>query len=496
MSEIFPIIGQDSKAVVVSSGTQLNFRGKINHILGINPASVNQDRLPIPPLGILYIAAYTRKHGYDQWRIVDNDVIENRTVEEFREDIAWADIVALTGTTAQSKQAMQIAALAKKMGKLVVYGGPHATPTWKETLEMSEVDIVARGEGEVTFLELLNALQEGRNLHTVDGLAFRDADGVPVKTKPRHRNFSLDEIPFPARDLVPVEEYGNKPLVRFSTNERYAHLIMTRGCTDKCEFCNTPNNWGGPVARSAENLFAEMMQVYERYDIKNFHFQDDVFTVNQEIVRTLCYLLIEVRLRKQSKIPFEWSCLVRPDQINYELLCLMKLAGCVQVEVGVESGSEELLKTARKRYTRSIIKQGVEAAQRAGILVYAFFIVGLPGETMDTWRQTVRFAKELGPDGSVWTVLTPYPGTEIYEKREMLEKQNIMKIINPDWTSWLYKTPVVQVGDLTPEMLLRMRNVANRVVNGPDYKGAYRLEAIEYDKIISKKSTLPKETAQ
>ena len=162
MSKIFPIIGQqDSSATGMSSSTQLNFKGKINHILGINPASVNQDRLPIPPLGILYIAAYTRKHGYDQWRIVDNDVIENRTVEEFREDIAWADIVALTGTTAQSKQAMQIAALAKKMGKLVVYGGPHATPTWKETLEMSEVDIVARGEGEVEGKGILRGNRGG-----------------------------------------------------------------------------------------------------------------------------------------------------------------------------------------------------------------------------------------------------------------------------------------------------------------------------------------------
>ena len=85
---------------------------------------------------------------------------------------------------------------------------------------------------------------------------------------------------------------------------------------------------------------------------------------------------------------------------------------------------------------------------------------------MDTWRQTVRFAQELKPDGSVWTVLTPYPGTEIYEKREMFEREGVMRILNPDWTSWLYKTPVVQVGDLTPEMLLRMRNVADRVVNG------------------------------
>ncbi|MEK7557344.1 MAG: cobalamin-dependent protein, partial [Patescibacteria group bacterium] len=210
-------------------------------ILGINPGSVNKDRLPIPPLGILYVAAYARKHGFGQWRIIDNDVIEdNRPVKDFADQMAWADIVALTGTTAQCKQAMEIAAKAKSMGKLVLYGGPHATPAWRETLLRSKVDVVVRGEGEVTFLELLQALESGRNLHEVDGLAFRDANGIPVKTKTRHRNFVLDDIPFPARDLVPTERYGDQPLVRFSTDERYAHLMMTRGCTDKCEFCNTP----------------------------------------------------------------------------------------------------------------------------------------------------------------------------------------------------------------------------------------------------------------
>ncbi len=446
-------------------------------ILGINPGSVNKDRLPIPPLGILYVAAYARKHGFGQWRIIDNDVIEdNRPVKDFADQMAWADIVALTGTTAQCKQAMEIAAKAKSMGKLVLYGGPHATPAWRETLLRSKVDVVVRGEGEVTFLELLQALESGRNLHEVDGLAFRDANGIPVKTKTRHRNFVLDDIPFPARDLVPTERYGDQPLVRFSTDECYAHLMMTRGCTDKCEFCNTPHNWGGPAWRSADNLFSEMMEIYGTYGIKYFHFQDDVFTVNQEVVRSLCYKLIEVRLRKQAPIRFEWSCLVRPDQVNRELLWLMKLAGCVQIEVGVESGSEELLSVVRKRYTKSIIRQAFEDAKWASIRTYAFFIVGLPGETLETWRQSVEFAKELKPNSSVWTVLTPYPGTEIYNKIMRGEEKRV-EIVDPDWTNWRYKNPVIRSGEFGPEDLMRLRDQANLEVNGPGYHGAYRLEA-------------------
>lgn len=439
-------------------------------ILGINPGSVNKDRLPIPPLGILYVAAYARSHGYDQWRVIDNDVIENRSIEEFRDDFAWADIVALTGTTAQCRQAMEIAEAAKKLGKLVIYGGPHATPAWRETLEKIGLDIIVRGEGEITFLELLQAISAGRDLHTVDGLAFCDANGTLVATKPRKRIIELDQLPFPARDLVPVEKYGDKPLVRFSADERYAHLIMTRGCTDKCIFCNTPGNWGMPVARSAENLFTEIMEVWQTYKIRFFHFQDDVFTVNQGIVRDLCYRLIEVRLRNQNRIGFEWSCLARPDQFDYELLSLMKLAGCVQIEIGVESGSDELLKAARKRYDTSVIRRAFDDAKRAGIRTYAFFIVGLPGETKDTWWESVKFAKSLKPAGSVWTVLTPYPGTQAYA-------ENMVEILDDDFWNWLYKRPVVRVGNLDPKTLLHMRNVANRVVNGAGYHGAYRLEA-------------------
>lgn len=477
MNKIIPLVNIDGIATL---SRQVVFPVKWEgqpKFLGWNPGSVNKDRLPIPPLGILYVAAYARKHGYGQWRIIDNDVIEdNRPVNDFAGQIAWADIVALTGTTAQCKQAMEVAAKAKSMGKLVVYGGPHATPAWRETLEMSQVDIVVRGEGEVTFVELLEVLREGGNIERVDGLAFRNAEGIPVKTKTRHRNFSLDEIPFPARDLVPTERYGDRPLVRFSTDERYAHLMMTRGCTDKCEFCNTPNNWGGPTWRSAGNLFAEMMEVHGIYGIKYFHFQDDVFTVNQEVVRDLCYKLIEVRLRKQEQIRFEWSCLVRPDQVNYELLWLMKLAGCVQIEVGVESGSEELLSVARKRYTKKVIRQAFDDARRVGIRTYAFFIVGLPGETMDTWWQSVEFAKELKPDGSVWTVLTPYPGTEIYNKIMRGEEKRV-EIVDPDWTDWRYKNPVIRSGDFGPDDLMRLRDQANLEVNGPSYHGAYRLEA-------------------
>jgi anaerobic magnesium-protoporphyrin IX monomethyl ester cyclase len=445
-------------------------KGKEMNILAVNPIAKNADRLPLPCLGILYIASFARKRGYTNWRLVDNDVVERKSLNELEPDIAWADVVALTGTTAQCQQAMQIAILAKSMGKIVVYGGPHATPTWHLTLEKEpSFDFIAVGEGEETFTELLDALVGGHDVTSIPGLAFRYPDGEIFFTGPRKRNFNLDELPFPARDLLKMDQYGGRPLKRFSgEGYPYAQLIMSRGCTDKCDFCNTPRNWGGPVARSAGNLFAEMLEVYHTYGVRMFHFQDDVFTVNPPIVRALCYLLIEQRMKKNDPIHFEWSCLVRPDQFDYDLLCLMKLAGCVQIEIGVESGSNTLLKASHKRYTRQIIQRAFNDARRAGVPAYAFYIVGLPGETIWTWLESIIFAKFfVRASSSVWTVLTPYPGTRIYA-------ENLVDILDPDFWNWLYKTPVVKVGKLGPKMLWWMRAIANFIVNGPGYTGAYR----------------------
>ncbi len=443
-------------------------KGKEINVLAINPASIGRDRLPLPPLGILYIAAFARQRGYANWRFIDNDVTDHqKTVPELVNDLAWADIVALTGTTAQCRQAIEIADFAKSMGKIVVYGGPHASPTWKETLErVPAIDFVCKGEGEETFTELLDALTTGASLSDIAGLAFRHPQAGIVLPRPRRRNFSLDELPLPARDLLNMEHYGRHPLKRFSGEGfPYVQIIMGRGCTDKCVFCNTPGNWGGPVVRSAANLFAEMLEVYRVYGITMFHFQDDVFTVNRPIVRELCRLLLQERANGGPC--FEWSCLVRPDQFDYELICLMRDAGCVQLEIGVESGSDELLKAARKRYSKDTIRRAFNDAHRAGVAAYAFFIIGLPGETVQTWRESVEFALEIKPSGSVWTVLCPFPGTQAYD-------QKMVEILDPDYQNWLYKRPVIRVGKLGPWQLQRMRNVANRLVNGRDYTGAYR----------------------
>lgn len=426
-------------------------------ILLINPKSGNQDALPIPPLGILYLAAYARGKGYRKIEVIDNNR-ENIPVDELTDRIKAADIIGLTGTTSQFRQAKEIAALAKKYHKLVVVGGPHATALPEEVLKNSEIDIVVIGEGEVTFYEILEAIVAGRGFSDIAGIIFKNNNGI-IKNKDRAFIGNLDELPMPARDLIPLVEYPQRELKRFSG--KFTHMMSSRGCSGKCVFCSSPMMWKYPRFMSAARTFAEMKEIYDKYGIKNIHFQDDSFTMIRARVNELCDLMIK------SGLGFKWSCQARPDCVDYELLKTMAQAGCVQIEFGVESGSQRLLKSAVKGYTKQQIKKAFSEAKRAGLTTYGFFIIGLPGETLITWLESIIFAKSLKLDNCVWTILVPFPGTRVFVDK-------MVEIMDPDYLNWRYKNPVIKVGIFTPRILFIMRRIADILTNGLFNTGTYK----------------------
>lgn len=405
-------------------------------ILFINPISINRDALPIPPLGILYLAAYVREKGYQNIKVVDNNFYDY-SLKVLEQEIKKHDIIAVSGTTSQYKQAVDIAKIAKKNNKISIMGGPHATALPQETAK--HFNYVVIGEGEIALHEIL----QGKHKKGVVQGIFAN----------------LDELPFPARDLIPLLKYGTRELKRFKG--QYTHMMTGRGCISKCTFCSSPLMWKCYRMISVKRVFEEMMFVYKKYGIKNIHFQDDTFTISKKRIMDLCNLII------QSKIPFKWSCQTRPDQIDMELLKKMKKAGCVQIEYGVESGDPKILKTSKKGYTKEQIKKAFELAKQAGIITYGFFIIGLPGETIFTWIKSMIFAKQLKLDSCVWTVLVPFPGTEIFNKK-------LVTILNPDYTYWLYKQPVIKSGYLGPTSLKIMRWIADKYVNGFRNTGTYK----------------------
>lgn len=432
-------------------------------VLFINPKSSNMDALPIPPLGILYLAACVRKNGLGEVTVIDNN-LENKPPEDLLPEITAHDVIGLTGTTSQFKQVKELAALAKKQGKTVVVGGPHATFLADDILRDFAVDVVVSGEGEVTFSEVLEAREGKRNLTDVRGIVFKSGGSI-VKTPPRPLIRNLDEVPFPARDLIPMNRYATRELKRYPG--AYTHMISSRGCSGKCFFCSSPAMWGGPRFRSAQDTFEEMLQIFEQFGIKNIHFQDDAFTSAKRRIHELSRLIIE------SGIDFRWSCQARPDHVNLEMLKDMQKAGCVQIEFGVESGDSRLLKTVQKGYTKEQIRAAFKMAKNAGIATYGFFIIGLPGETLVTWLRSLIFAKSLKMDSCVWTILVPFPGTRIYDEK-------LVEIVEPEFLEWRYKNPVIKSGKFGPSSLAIMRKIADVACNGFFNAGTYSVK-IESD---------------
>lgn len=424
-------------------------------ILFVNPKSVNIDALPVPPLGILYLASYARSRGYADLKVADQ---EFDLFYPLTKEIERADIVAITGTTSQAKNALKVASIAKRFNKLVVFGGSHATFAAEDILRSGNVDIVAIGEGEITFYEILEAARTGKDFSEISGIVFKKNGGI-IETNPRPFIKNLDDIPFPAWDLILFEKYPTRELKRFSGP--FTHVMTSRGCTGKCHFCSSPLLWKYPRFRSAENVFEEMVQIYNRYGIKNIHIHDDAFTLERSRAIEICKLIIS------GGIDFRWSCQARPDTVDYELLKLMKSAGCAQIEFGVESGDEEMLKKVRKGYTKEQIRKAFEEAKRAGLATYGFLIVGLPGETLWTWLKSVIFAKSLKMDNCIWKILIPFPGTRIFEEK-------LVEIIKPDYLEWRYKNAVIKTGRLGPRTLMLMREIADRICNGPFNAGSYK----------------------
>lgn len=426
-------------------------------ILFINPKSINRDGLPIPPLGILSLAAFIRENGYSEIGVLDN-AKKHLNVSEIEREILKYDVVGVTGTTPQYKNAAEIIKIAKKNGKLVVVGGVHATSVFEEVLEQTGADIVVIGEGEETLLEILNCLDSDSDFYNIDGIAFM-CNGEVTKTLSRSFIKDLDSLPFPARDLVDMREYGNKELKRF--DGKYTHMMSSRGCGMHCTFCVSPVMWKYGRFMTAERIFKEMMFIYDEYNIKNIHFQDDNFTSIRRRMLKLCNLI------DNSGIDFKWSCQTRSTNVDEELLKKMKCSGCVQIEYGVESGDAQIIKNIKKKYTKKQVKRAFDITRKVGIFTYGFFIIGLPGETILTWLKTIFFAIRLRMSGCAWSVLIPFPGTEIYNKK-------LVTIIDDDYVNWLYKKPVIRVGIFGPMMLNIMRWIADRCTNGLFNTGTYK----------------------
>ncbi|HUT34030.1 MAG TPA: radical SAM protein [Planctomycetota bacterium] len=372
------------------------------------------------PTGLAYLAAALRKAGHDvrvhsreEQLIKDGfdwdraDARLRALLEEFR-----PGVVGLSVTTPAMPEAATLARLAKEAcgeATLVVLGGPHATALPERTLaECAQVDAVVLGEGEGTLVELA----ERGPRDDVAGICFR-RDGHPERTAPRPRVRDLDTLGPVPYDLFDMEHYTARDrwMVRWLP-VRATNLRTSRGCPNTCHFCAGHLVSGlGVRFHSVGYVIEQMRLAVERFGVEAIHFEDDTLGASRPRLLELCEAIRRADLHRRVT----WDALLRANQADPEALRAMKAAGCFQVEFGFESGSDAMLRALNKNTTVEMNLRAARLAREAGLRIYADIMVGLPGETEDDLRATLRFVRHTRPEVLSFARLYPLPGTAIHE---------------------------------------------------------------------------------
>jgi anaerobic magnesium-protoporphyrin IX monomethyl ester cyclase len=404
-----------------------------------------------PPLGLAYIAANMRKEGLD----VDMaDCTFNMTMESLMERIrAYApDIVGVSLVTSNLREFREIVGRIRSFNRdiKIIAGGPHPSVMPQETLRDYGVDIVIIGEGEHTMVDIVRALEKGRPLSTVRGIAYGKGKAFR-RTPPRPPIEDLDSLPFPARDMLPMKNYIGAMSGRSSwTVPRPSTTIIgSRGCPYNCTFCATKLIHGRRIRlRSAKNFVDEIEHLVEVYGVKGLWFNDDSFTVDRKWVLDIFAEL------KERKIDIGWGCNTRVNLVDAGLLKTMKQNGCRLISYGVESGVQDVLNKYLKKGTLlSHIEKTFRLTAKTGIFSHATFMVGIPGETLDDMKKSIEFAKRIEPDAINVSIATPLPGTEFLD---MCRSMGTLDMLDWEELDYMFRG-VVNTADFTSEDARRMQ---------------------------------------
>jgi anaerobic magnesium-protoporphyrin IX monomethyl ester cyclase len=398
---------------------------------------------PFIPLGLAYLGAVAERAGH-QVTIIDCQA-ERLSYENFRNRISQipSDVVGVTSTTLLYNSAKEILTITKEThpNTITMIGGSHVS-FWDENAlnECPSIDVIVRREGEVTFIELLQAVEEKKSFAGILGTTIRASDGKMIRNEDRPFFEDLDSLPFPAFHLLPLDSFHRMGKTIFP-------LTTSRGCVQWCDFCSTVRMFGRRYSmRSPKNVVDEMEMLYKKYGETQFTFYDDAFTVNRDHVIKMCEDI------KARKLNVTWDCETRVDMVDKELLTIMKNAGCITVWFGVESGSEKILAQMNKKIKLEQTRQAFKVAQKVGLMTIASAVIGFPGETEETAWETINFINSLNPDDIGCYVATPYPGTPMYDQ---VIKNGWLRIT--DFDKYDTATPTFETPSINIEHLAKIR---------------------------------------
>ncbi|MFA5333172.1 MAG: radical SAM protein [Candidatus Nanoarchaeia archaeon] len=375
----------------------------------------------LPPLGIAQLASYLRERKFTVGLI--DAIALDYTVEKLIEEITKLKpkVVGFSALTSNFNRAVEAAKAVKKKFPeiLTLIGGHHASILPIEVLKQNKCfDILVFGEGELTSLKIMNSykktkwnlkkfLSDYKILDKINGVVYRKK-GKVIKNKEPDLIKNLDDLPYVARDLLPMEKYI--PLPNQYKRKPVINMVVIRGCPFNCSFCSNNAVFGRKIrAMSPKRVVKEIKDVIRDYKAKEISFWDDMMTVNKKWMNDFCNLLIK------DKVNITWTCYSRVDTINLEMLKLMKKAGCWNIFFGYESGNQELLNNINKGTTLKQIEQANRWCKEAGIEIRASFMIALPGETPKMAQKTIDFAKRLDPDYAQFCITTPFPGTKLFK---------------------------------------------------------------------------------
>ena len=387
-------------------------------VLFVQPPAreVQKEDIVVPPLGIAYLAAVLERKGHSVGIVdafaekLDFPGLEAR-IRRFS-----PDLVGITGMTPVIDNAFRAAAAARKHAKHVIIGGPHVSVYQQKVFEQApEIDAAVQGEGEISVSLLVDALAAGKDFSAVPGLITRDFVNPPAAFIE-----DLDTLPLPARHLLPNNKY-TYPL----SKGRVTTVFSSRGCPYQCIFCDKAVFGSRWRARSAENVLVELEQVVREFGITSVVFYDDLFTVRKERVIEICQGILERRLN------IDWKCEGRVNIVDRESLAWMKRAGCSMIAYGVESGNQKGLDYLNKGTKVGQIREAFELTRKAGIKPMGYFVLGIPVETFEEEINTIEFAKEIKAAYAQFSVLSPTPGTRLYDEAISMGWYREVEAMNP-----------------------------------------------------------------
>jgi len=381
----------------------------------------------MPPLSLAYLSAVLEKNDIEV-EVLDA-LVEGCSWRELKKRLVRAkpDIVGITCFTEGRFESFKSAKIAKESlpDSVVVMGGPHVSLCPHDTLlNVPWVDVVVRGEGEITLLEICENLKKEIDLEGIQGISYINKKGEMVHNSSRPFIRDLDSLPFPAFHLFPLEKYNLKLDVPGEGKLPAMNVITSRGCPFECVFCATSKLYGRRWrARTPANVIEELTYLSETYGTRAIYFCDDTFTMNKKRVEDICDLIID------RGLDLKWRCEVRVDTVDKALLTKMKDAGCYEVFYGVESGSQRILDSVvNKKITIEQVRKVSGWLDEIGMTKNPSYILSLPDETLEEALQTIELMQELGGEPSL-SVLRIYPGTE-------LEKIAHRKGVLPSNFSW------------------------------------------------------------